>query len=148
MSYPSAFSRRQLRQQRWSLKRNKSDRFLRVALSTLRIQLHLESPDHPGQNDLDAIVRKPPTGISVKDPATALQKTDDSLLANATPRADGKGLEDALGVSVESAVVQPSFWKELAGAQEVDVAAERAPVVDVDGGLLPKSDVMSALPSP
>ena len=71
-----------------------------------------------------------------------------SLLSNATPWADGKGLEDALRFSVESAVVQPSLWQKFASAQEVDVAAERAPVVDVDGGLLPKSDVMSALPSP
>ena len=72
----------------------------------------------------------------------------DSLLANATPRANGKGLEDALGISIEPAVVQPSLWQKFAGAQEVDVAAERAPVVDVDGGLIPKSDVMSALLSP
>jgi hypothetical protein len=67
-------------------------------------------------------------------------RIDNSLLANATSRADRERVEYALGVAVQSVVPQPSFWQEVVCACEVGFAAICAPVADVDGGLLSKSD--------
>lgn len=52
----------QLYEKRWLVERNKRDRPCHVPFPTLWLQIQLESPKHPGQNDFDAIVRKSSPG--------------------------------------------------------------------------------------